>query len=161
MRLLQVEAPWKSLRKLVTVPYDELFRAVLLIVGALLGQPIGVAHAQSSPTPMQKEYLKKLEGPIILRGDYLKAILSAYSYFGSELSKNERAAAAPDTPNKELAAWLSKIEDYDIHVSQTRDAIVVDFTPTVRGNFMPVLGGGAHYEIDKTSFEIRSRVFSK
>jgi hypothetical protein len=110
---------------------------------------------------MQREYLKKLDGSVLLRGDYFKGIMSAYTDFASELSKSASAATAPDTPNPSLALWLSKIENYDIHVSQSAGHIVVQFTPTVRGKFMPVLGGGARYEIDKDSLVILSRIFSK
>jgi hypothetical protein len=110
---------------------------------------------------MQKEYLKKLNAPILLRGDYFKAVMSAYSDFEQELSKNESIAASPDSPNPSLAEWLSKIENYDINVSQSGGRIVVQFNPTVRGKFVPVLGGGARYEIDAGSFLVLSKSFSK
>jgi hypothetical protein len=120
-----------------------------------------VASAQSTAKPLQKEYLKKLEGPIILRGDYFKAVQSAYSDFENELSKNARGALAADTPNKALAEWTSKIENYDIHITKTGETISIDFIPTVRGDFMPVLGGGAHYVVNGSSFRIESKLFSK
>jgi hypothetical protein len=75
--------------------------------------------------------------------------------------KNANAASAADTPNPSLASWLSKIENYDINVSQSGRHIVVIFNPTVRGKFMPVLGGGARYEIDKETFAILKKDFSK
>ncbi len=120
-----------------------------------------IPRVRAAETPMQREYLKKLEEPVLLRGDYFNAILSAYSDFEIELSKNARAATAPDSPNQSLALWLSKIENYDIHVSQSGGRIVVQFNPTVRGKFMPVLGGGARYEIDMESFKVLSKSFSK
>jgi hypothetical protein len=120
-----------------------------------------IPRARAAETPMQREYLKKLDEPVLLRGDYFKAAMSAYSDFESELSKNASAATSANTPNPSLASWLSKIENYDIHVSQSAGHIVVQFNPTVRGKFLPVLGGGARYEIDKGSFAILSKVFSK
>jgi hypothetical protein len=136
------------------------FRLALLLI-ATVTILAATPQAQAAETPMQKAYLKKLDGPILLRGDYFKAILSAYSDFERELSKNASAATAPDTPNPSLAAWLSKIENFDIHVSQSGGRIIVQFNPTVRGNFVPVLGGGARYEIDSVSFVVLSKVFSK
>jgi hypothetical protein len=131
----------------------------MLLVSVTALTTIPLAHA--AETPMQREYLKKLEEPVLLRGDYFNAILSAYADFESELSKNATAAAAPDSPNPSLALWLSKIENYDIHVSQSSGHIVVQFNPTVRGKFLPVLGGGARYEIDAGSFKVISKIFSK
>ena len=139
---------------------ESLFFFALLLL-PMIATVANVPLVQAAETPMQREYLKKLDGPVLLRGDYFKATMSAYSDFESELSKNASAATAADTPNPSLASWLSKIENYDIHVSQSAGHIVVQFNPTVRGKFMPVLGGGARYEIDKTSFSILSKVFSK
>lgn len=138
----------------------SLFFVALLLLPMIATVAIS-PPAQAAETPMQREYLKKLDEPVLLRGDYFKATMSAYSDFESELSKNASAATAADTPNPSLASWLSKIENYDIHVSQSAGHIVVQFNPTVRGKFMPVLGGGARYEIDKASFAILSKVFSK
>lgn len=122
---------------------------------------IGAAESQPALTPMQREYLKKLEGPIILRGDYFKAVSVAYSDFEKELSKNADAARAPDAPNKALLDWTSKIENYDIHIAKKGELISVDFIPTVRGNFMPVLGGGGHHDVSGSSFQIESKLLSK
>jgi hypothetical protein len=134
---------------------------VVMCLGAIIASFVQMPQAKAAETPLQREYLKKLDGPVLLRGDYFKAVMSAFADFESELSKNGRAATAPDTPNPSLALWLSKMENYDIHVSQNAGRIIVQFNPTVRGNFMPVLGGGARYEIDKQSFEVLSKTFSK
>ncbi len=147
----------RSRRKVGGFGESRVFFAPLLLGATIAIFPL----AQAAETAMQLEYLKKLDEPVLLRGDYFKATMSAYSDFESELSKNARAATAADTPNPSLASWLSKIENYDIHVSQSAGRVVVQFNPTVRGKFMPVLGGGARYEIDKESFVILSKVFSK
>jgi hypothetical protein len=149
----------KSRRKIGSFAESLLFFALLLL--PIIATVANIPLVQAAETPMQREYLKKLDEPVLLRGDYFKATMTAYSDFESELSKNASAATAADTPNPSLASWLSKIENYDIHVSQSAGHIVVQFNPTVRGKFMPVLGGGARYEIDKTSFSILSKVFSK
>lgn len=138
----------------------SLFSLTLLLL-PMIAILATIPRALAAETPMQRAYLKRLDEPVLLRGDYFKATMSAYSDFEHELSKNASAATAPDTPNPSLASWLSKIENYDIHVSQSAGHIVVQFNPTVRGKFMPVLGGGARYEIDKVSFTILSKVFSK
>jgi hypothetical protein len=134
---------------------------VFLLTLSVLASLLSTSCAQAAETPMQHEYLKKLDQPILLRGDFFKATMSAYSDFKSELLKNANAASAVDTPNPSLASWLSKIENYDINVSQSGGHIVVTFNPTVRGKFMPVLGGGARYEIDKETFAILKKDFSK
>jgi hypothetical protein len=50
------------------------FLLTLSVLASLLGTPC----AQAAETPMQREYLKKLDQPILLRGDFFKATMSAY-----------------------------------------------------------------------------------
>ena len=163
MRVFKIEAARRGLKSRLTThgPAISLVYALLLAcLGATVLYPNGT-QAQSPLTPMQSEYLKKLEGPIILRGDYFKAVQAAYSDFANELAKNASAALAPDSPNKALAEYASKVENYDIHITKTGEKIGVNFIPTVRGNFMPILGGGAYYEVNASSFQIESKHFSK
>jgi len=115
----------------------------------------------SDLTPAQAAYLEKLNQPVLLRGDYFRATMVAYDDFSHNLRRNAEAATLPETQNKPLAEWLSKIEDFDIDVSQTKDSFILDFRPTVRGSFGPVFGGGARYVVDRISFKITSRTFSK
>lgn len=146
-------ARWSAARLMIYIAFIVSLSAVVAFSNG--------AGAQSSLTPMQKEYLEKLDGPITLRGDYFKAVQVAYSDFESELAKNASAALSPDTPNRELAEWTSKVENYDVQITKNGGAISVNFISTVRGKFMPVLGGGAHYEINASSFRIESKLSSK
>jgi hypothetical protein len=96
---------------------------------------------QSAPRSIRRERLT-VDEPMLLRGDYFRATMSAYLDFESELSKKASAATAADSPNLSLASGLSKIENYDIHVTQSAGHIVVQCNPTVPRKFMPVFGGG-------------------
>ena len=63
---------------------------------------------------MQREYLKKLDGPILLRGDYFKAVLTAYSDFSGELTKKEAAGTLQtlQTGNSQLGCQKLRITTY-------------------------------------------------
>jgi len=120
----------------------------------------GVPSAQSEvpQTPAAAKYLKKLEEPIILRGDSFKAVLVVYEDFSKRLASNEAAANAAETPDRQLALLMSKIENYDIHVEQTKSSYVVQIGPTLRGDVPLIFGGGARYIIDRQTFAISKKI---
>jgi hypothetical protein len=154
----------RILVNLLPAPSAPMMQLHCLAKASVLAATLCVPFAASSSwalTPAQEAYLKKLDAPILLRGDYFNAVMAAYKDFADELAKNAAAAKSADTPNKQLADWLSKIEHFDIQVEQTKESFIVEFGPTVRGNFLPVLGGGARYVIDRNTFTITSRIFSK
>lgn len=109
--------------------------------------------------PAQKEYLTKLDEPIILRGDFFRAVMAAYEDFGKLLRK--RAQEAPTATNQMLTERLSKVDNFDINVERSEGTIVVEFVVTVRGGHDPVFGGGARYIIDGTTFAITEKIYSK
>ena len=137
-------------------------RVILFASALALGLVVPTAARAGPPAKkLQREYLRELEKPIVLRGDYFKAVMAAYADFAKQLSRYGAVATASRSRSKELTIWVSKIEDYDIRVSQKGEIITVMFIPTVRGNFLPVLGGGATYAVDDRSFMIRSRILPK
>jgi hypothetical protein len=121
----------------------------------------GASSAESELRPAQKDFLKKLDEPIILRGDYFKAVMVVYEDFSHRLAENEAAAKSATGGNPELSQWLSKIEHYDIHVEQNPSSYIVQIGPTIRGDAPTVFGGGARYVIDRKSFEITEKVMLK
>jgi hypothetical protein len=133
---------------------------LMMLPAILLTREAG-AGADSKLSPAQQAYLKQLDGPTLLRGDYLRAILVAYDDFSHELDKNAADSKAPGTQNKKLAEWLSRIEHFDIRVSRTDEGFVVEFGPTVRNDAMTVFGGGGRYVINEKSFAISSKILSK
>jgi hypothetical protein len=139
-----------TLSKLITV-------ATLLCVVAL-----PYAKGEVPQTPQAKEYLRKLDEPIILRGDYFKATLVAYNDFLQVLAANAAAANMHTSPdNAESYTKLSKIENFDMTIQQSDSSYTVQIGPTSRGDMPLVFGGGARYQIDRKTFSIISKTLLK
>lgn len=96
------------------------------------------------------QFMKNPDMPVILRGDYFRAVQAAFGDFSKVLV--ERAAEGSPIP---------KIENYDIHIEQTARTFVVWFRPTMRDPDHIVMGGGVTYTIDRNTFLIATRAFSK
>lgn len=101
-----------------------------------------------------KEYLASLEQPVVLRGDYLKAVEVAYREDFLKHIENKQG----DTF---LSGFLSKIENYDIHIEKKENDFIVTFGPSMRNNAPDIFGGGARYVIDSKSFIIKDKVYTK
>lgn len=133
---------------------------LLLLLGPLV-LSIYMGSLQSARgaelTAAQKEYLKKLDGPIVLRGDYFKAISVAYQDFSKRLAANEAKSKIHDGDAATTLQWLSHIENYDIDIEQTDAAFIVYFSATVRGDAPMILGGIVKYEIDRKTFGITEK----
>jgi hypothetical protein len=119
------------------------------------------AFGDSSLSPAQEAFLKKLDQPIILRGDFFRAALVVYQDFSKTLIENAAAAKSGATTNSELASWLSRIEHYDFHIELDKTSYIVQIGPTVRDDALTVLGGGARYVIDRQTFTITNKVLLK
>jgi hypothetical protein len=124
------------------------------------------AKGESPETSQAHEYLRKLDQPVLLRGDYFKAALVAYSDFLQVLAMNAalvNTEGAPDSNapvplrNNGLYAKLSKIENFDINIEQSDSYYTVQIGPTLRGDMPLVFGGGVRYQIDKSTFSIKSK----
>jgi hypothetical protein len=114
------------------------------------------------PSDWRQEYLKKLDQPILLRGDYFKAVLAAYEDFSHTLAENDAAARSDAPRNRDLSRLMSKIENFDIGVSQTNTDYLVDFAITFRGGDpLMVTGGGTHYVVDRHTFKIKEKTLRK
>ncbi len=108
--------------------------------------------------------LKKLERPITLRGDFLKAVNVAWTDFSLRKSKElggARKRSDFDPANSEMFDYLSKMESYDIQVKKTDSQIVVYIGPTLRDNAPIIFGGDARYWIDRKQFTISKKEFYK
>lgn len=109
---------------------------------------------QTEPPTGVNDYLASIEKPIVLRGDYFKAVEVAYREdFLSHIEDRKS--------NTNLSDFLSKIENYDIHIEQKENDFVVTFGPTVRNNAPDIFGGGARYVIDSKDFIIKEKVYTK
>jgi hypothetical protein len=112
-------------------------------------------------TATQQAYLKKLDQPVVLRGDYFKAITVAYKDFSNRLAADGARSTIEDGQRATTLQWLSHIENYDIDVEQTDAAFVVYFSSTVRGDAPIILGGTVKYEIDRKTFKITTKFTEK
>ena len=145
--------------RLVSTLSNLIMGTTILCIAAL-----PCANSEESLTPQAKEYLRKLEQPITLRGDYFKAALVAYNDFSRRLSAAEAMPINPpdnyvqgSPKERELRAQLAKIENYDMSIEQSDSAYTVQIGPTLRGDMPLVFGGGARYQIDKKTFSIVSK----
>ena len=128
------------------------------------------AKGETPYTPQAKEYLRKLDEPILLRGDYFKATMVAYHDFLKTMLASNAAMANIYARNgykdasagdQELYTKLSKIKNFDISIEQSESLYTVDIGPTLRGDMPIVFGGGAVYQIDKKTFSIKSKMLTK
>jgi hypothetical protein len=132
----------------------KLLSATLFIGMAAMSLKPCYAVDQLTLSPAAKRQLKKLDEPIVLRGDFFKAVQAAYDDFAKDLATKETSSSPQDPESIELVRWLSKIENYDIDVEQSSSSYVVLFGVTLRDNAPLVFGGGARYVIDKQTFQI-------
>jgi hypothetical protein len=120
-----------------------------------------VSHAvDPAPSSAAREYLKEIEKPIVLRGDYFKAVTVAYEDFLRTLtSRRTNAESAATASERDQLLYLSKIENYDINVRHTESTYIVAFGVTFRGGdpYM-VMGGGLRYVLDRSTFAIKEKV---
>jgi hypothetical protein len=115
-------------------------------------------------SPAAMADLKKLDRPITLRGDFLKAVNVAWEDFFLRKSKELKEArnrANFDPANSEMLDYLSKMESYDIQVKKTDTQIVVYIGNTLRDNAPIIFGGDARYWIDNKEFTISKKEFYK
>ena len=122
------------------------------------------AETTEPPSPVAREYLKNLEKPIVVRGDYFKAITVAYGDFERILEQRRAAAESPTTgtSDRERFKRLAAIENYDIHVRNTPATYVVTFGVTFRGDTpLLTMGAGMRYVLDRNSFTIKEKAPAK
>jgi len=108
-----------------------------------------------------REFLNNPDRPIVVKGDYFKALLVAYGDFSKILVKHAADVGAPGSANPELARRLSKIEAYDIYVELSGETYLIHIAPTIRDQAHVVFGGGATYTISRKDFKIIDRTLSK
>ena len=108
-----------------------------------------------------REFLNNPDRPVVLKGDYLKALLLAYDDFETILTKHAKDAGAPGSANPELARRLAQVEAYDIQIELHDQTYLVRFVPTIRDQAHVTFGGGATYMIGRKDFKIIDRTLSK
>lgn len=110
------------------------------------------------------DYIKSLDKPIELRGDYLKAVMTAYNKDFSKFIEKHKRQASIDKNAKESPshlAFLSKLENYDVLIELKGKDYAISFGPTIRGDAPEIFGGGAQYLIDGETFEIKEKKYNK
>lgn len=138
---------------------------VLLAIGCFTLAHVPVNAGEPIKPPALKNFIEKLDEPIVLRGDYFKAVLTAYQRdFANEILK-EKAKKAETLGGREgefpLLDFLSKIENYDIAVELKDGNYIVNFGPTLREGAPEIFGGGAHYIIEERTFKIIEKQYTK
>lgn len=142
----------------------------IILATLLCAVALPCAEGETPYTPQAKEYLRKLDEPILLRGDYFKATMVAYhDFLKTKLASNAAMANIyarngykdASAGDQELYTKLSKIKNFDISIEQSESFYTVDIGPTLRGDMPIVFGGGAVYQIDKKTFAIKSKMLTK
>ena len=138
-----------------------LFKARLATFVVFFVAMSGMCLADEAASSVTEQFMKNPDLPVIVRGDYFKAIQVAYRDFSKVLARRARESNSLVGPTSELELRLSKIENYDIHVEQTPTSYTVWFRPTMRDTVDVVMGGGATYTVDRNTFSITKKVLSK
>ena len=139
----------------------QLFRAGLATFMVSILAVSGMCLADEATSSVTERFMKNPDLPIIVRGDYFKAIEVAYRDFSKVLARRARESRPLAGSSFELGLRLSKIENYDIHVEQAPSSYTVWFRPTMRDTNNIVMGGGATYKVDRSAFSIIEVTFSK
>jgi len=127
---------------------------------AILISTLSFAQESQLDTSM-RQFLNNPDSPIVVRGDYLKALLSAYEDFAKTLKRNGVHAGTPGSENPQLARQLSKIDAYDIQLEQRGETYLVHFGPTIRDQAHVVFGGGVTYTVRRRDFKIVDKTLTK
>jgi hypothetical protein len=137
------------------------FRAGLATFIVFVVAVSGMCLADEATNSVTEQFMRNPDLPVIVRGDYFKAIEVAYRDFSKVLSRRARESKSFAGSLSELELRLSKIENYDIHVEQAPSSYTVWFRPTMRDTNYIVMGGGAAYTVDGSTFSIIKVAFSK
>jgi hypothetical protein len=135
----------------------RVFAAIVILVMT----PSSVCLADEASDTVTERFMRSPDLPVIVRGDYFKAIQVAYLDFSRELARRARQANSSDNSNPELSLRVSRIENYDIHVELTPASFTVWFRPTMRDTANIVMGGGATYTVDRATFVVTKKTLSK
>ncbi len=99
---------------------------------------------------------------VVIKGDYFRASVVAYEDFSRKLRQRVQETAAPGgTGSKELTRYLSRIENFDIHVGFGHGRYNVSMIPHASKDFPGGFGGDALYVIDAKEFKIVDKHFGK
>ena len=102
---------------------------------------------------MTDETVTKIRTDFILPGKYFLACNIAYLDF----SKKLKLYPVNTSPS---AAYLAKIENYDVSIAHDDNKYIVVFTPKpFQGGVLK--GGGAQYLVDENDFKIVSKIYFK
>jgi hypothetical protein len=137
------------------------FRAGLATFIVFIVAVSGMCLADEATNSVTEQFMRNPDLPVIVRGDYFKAIEVAYRDFSKVLSRRARESKSLAGSLSELELRLSKIENYDIHVEQAPSSYTVWFRPTMRDTNYIVMGGGATYTVDGSTFSIIKVTFSQ
>lgn len=137
------------------------FRAGLATFIVFVVAVSGMCLADEATNSVTEQFMRNPDLPVIVRGDYFKAIEVAYRDFSKVLSRRARESKSFAGSLSELELRLSKIENYDIHVEQAPSSYTVWFRPTMRDTNYIVMGGGATYTVDGSTFSIIKVAFSQ
>lgn len=111
------------------------------------------AVAETSPIPWPNlEY--------VIRGDYLRAGVIAYSDFSELLKKAQQPTEAPDEGG-DLVNYMSRIENYNIEISLGSGRYIIWIHPRLSKEFPAIFGGDAKYVIDAASFQVLEKQYGK
>jgi hypothetical protein len=133
----------------------------ILVAATFLWFQTPVCVADEASSSVTAQFMNNPNLPVIVRGDYFKAIQVAYKDFSIILAERAKGTLSSNTELSKQADWISKVENYDIHVKQTASEYTVWFRPTMRNTDHIVMGGGVTYTIDQKTFTITNTVRSK
>jgi hypothetical protein len=135
------------------------FSRCILILLAVLASGFSVAD-ENKADPLS-DFMNFPDREVYLKGDYFKALQTAYRDFEKKLARHKTDASSARSGNPELSLRLSRIENYDIHIEGTPESYIVNIGPSTRDQTHVVFGGGAKYVISRATFAIVDKIYYK
>ncbi|MFI3155635.1 MAG: hypothetical protein QX199_05715 [Methylococcaceae bacterium] len=110
----------------------------------------------------QKENINWYNTELVVKGDYLHALLVAEKDFSARISdKASKSRNSGSGFDNKVVVYLSKIDNYNFEIAFGKGNFTVWITPRLSDEFPVIFGGDASYTIDSKTFKIQDTQYGK
>lgn len=108
---------------------------------------------------MQQENIDWNNKELIIKGEYLHAVLIAEKDFSARMA--EKSSLKGVKTDARLAEYLSNIDNYNIEIGSGKGRFLIWFIPRLTTDFPVIFGSDALYTIDSKTFQMLDKQFGK